>query len=318
MRPGRRSPCSQPSRPGRPGRPTHNGASAAALASVLDTLPAGVSLVPGSITVTSGAPSTVTTDAAGDSTGEYDAASRDVRVRVGAGASNTLGGTLAAGASITVAFDVIVDSITAVPSIENTATVAFTDTLTSVASVSTSTTTTTTTTPDAAALSIVTTGTVTPAERQSAAALGDIIVGSHAVSNTGDVPLTGVSVIDPEGGTITCVPTTCEADAIYTITDADADALARTSSRTIRAAGVAADGIASTSVSDQQIVSLDVAAELPTLCPPEDDELGLAATGANIGESLALALALVGAGLATLAAARLTAVRRARRGSQKA
>lgn len=418
----------------------NQGASDASLTSVIDALPVGVSLVPGTIEVTQGATTTPVTDAAGDDLGEFDTDSREVRVRVGDGASSTLGGTLAAGASVTVAFDVIVDSVTALPSVDNTASVAFTDTLTSVASTSTSNTTLTTITPDAPALSIVTSGTVDPASRQSAATPGDTITWSYVVVNSGDVPLSDVTVLDPEGGTITCVPTTlavgenatCTGTAAYTVTPADlvsgsvangataratppfgalpvdslesvatittaalapsievtvshdnlsaaepaspivagnqlrahfvvtntgnstldtvgiidpifgdvtcaevtldpgesttcvadelyvvtdADALAGTISRTISATGVAEMGVATASVSDEQLVNLVVTLDLPTLDLPEPDEAALASSGAEVDQPLALALALVGAGIIVLGLARLRAVRRGRRGS---
>jgi uncharacterized repeat protein (TIGR01451 family) len=189
---------------------TNQGASSATLSSLVDVLPAGVSLVPGSITVTNGAVTTALSDAAGDDAGEFDGGTNAVRVRVGAGATSSAGGTLAVGASATVAFSVVVNSITALPSINNTATVSFTDALSSLAKTSTSNTTSTTITPDAPALSIVTTGSVAPVENQAAANVGDEITWSYVVTNTGDVPVTGVTVNDPEGGTITCVPTTLE------------------------------------------------------------------------------------------------------------
>ena len=222
---------------------TNEGASDASLASVIDSLPGGVSLVPGSISVTQGATTTLLTDQAADDNGEYDVDSREVRVRVGSGASIAQGGTLAAGASVTVAFSVLVDSVAALPSVDNTASVAFTDALSNQSRVSTSNTTTTTITPDAPALSIVTSGTVTPAERQDSAALGDSIAWSYVVENTGDVPLSDVTVVDPEGGTITCSPTTlavgesatCTGTANYVVTQADLLAAAVSNGATARA-----------------------------------------------------------------------------------
>lgn len=208
---------------------TNQGASAASLTTVLDALPVGVSLVPGTISVTHGASTTAVTDSAGDDVGEYDVGSREVRARVGAGASSTLGGSLQAGTSVTVTFRVLVDSVAALPSIDNTVTVAFADALSSMSRTSTSNTTTTTIAPDAPALSIVTSGTVTPAGNQNSAAVGDTIVWSYLVSNTGDVPLSDVTVVDPEGGVISCSPTTvgvgesatCVGNATYVVTSAD-------------------------------------------------------------------------------------------------
>ena len=187
---------------------SNQGASAATLSSLVDVLPVGVSLVPGSITVTSSAGTSAVSNSVGDDTGEFDSGSNAVRVRVGTGATSSAGGTIAAGASVTVDFSVVVNSITALPSLNNTATVSFTDSLSSLAKTSTSNTTSTTITPDAPALSIVTTGSVAPVENQSAANVGDDITWSYVVTNNGDVALTGITVNDPEGGTITCVPTT--------------------------------------------------------------------------------------------------------------
>ncbi|MBX9472082.1 DUF7507 domain-containing protein [Microcella sp.] len=424
---------------------TNQGASDASLTSVIDSLPVGVSLIPGSISVTDGAATTTVTDDLADDAGEFDVDSRELRVRVGSGASSSVGGTLAAGASVTVSFSVTVDSIAALPSVDNTATVAFTDALSAQARVSTSNTTTTAITPDAPSVSIVTSGTVAPAENHHAAALGDTIVWSYVVENTGDVPLSDVTVVDPEGGTITCVPstlavgesanctgtsthvvasgdlvvgsvsngataratppfgaapvesaesvatvttealapaisvtvshdnesttdadgsiyagdllrarfvvtnvgnaaltsivvtdpvfgtvtcvddslevgesTTCVADELYVVTDDDAETGIMW--RTISVAGDAVTGIAALSVSDEQLVSIEVLTELPTFdlpdtgepdpASPEAELSGLAATGAETEVPLLFALALIGAGLIAVGAARLTAASR--------
>ncbi|WP_438017691.1 DUF3344 domain-containing protein [Sorangium sp. So ce315] len=75
-----------------------------------DPLPAGVTYVPGSLSITEGAGAGAKTDAAGDDQAEYDAGTRTVRVRLGAGANATAGGSLASGASTTVTFRVTVDA----------------------------------------------------------------------------------------------------------------------------------------------------------------------------------------------------------------
>ncbi len=421
------------------------GASDASLTSVIDNLPVGVSLVPGSISVTEGATTSTVTDDLGDDAGEFDVDARELRVRVGSGASNVLGGTLSAGASVTVSFSVIVDSVAALPSVDNTATVAFTDALSALARVSTSNTTTTAITPDAPALSIVTSGSVSPAERQEAAAPGDTIAWSYLVRNTGDVPLSDVTVVDPEGGETTCAPselavgesasctgaarhevtpgdlvegsvsngataratppfgaapvestesvatvttetiapaisvtvshdnhsateagtsiyagdllrarfvvtnmgnsaldgvvvtdpvfgavtcvddslevgesTTCVADELYTVSEDDA--AAGTVSRTISATGVAVIGMASTSVSDEQLVTLDISIELPTsdlpdgdapeTASPDSEFSELAVTGSEIVQPMTLALVLVGVGVMVFGVARRGARRR--------
>jgi uncharacterized repeat protein (TIGR01451 family) len=424
---------------------TNQGASAASLASVVDSLPAGTSLVPGSMSVSDGVTTTALTDQAGDDTGDYDLDAREVHVRVGSGASSSAGGTLAAAASVTVTFSVLVDSIAALPSVDNTAEVPFTDALSGSSRVSTSNTTTTAIAPDAPALSIVTSGSVTPAERQDAAAPGDTIAWSYHVTNTGDVPVSDVTVVDPEGGTITCSPTTlavgesasctgtavrivtagdlvvgevsngataratppfgaapveslesvaaittaalapaievavshdnlsatepdspivagdqlraqfvvtntgnstldgvvvidpvfgtvtcvddslevgesttCVADELYVVTDDDA--VAGSLSRTITATGNAALGTTTASVSDEQLVSLDISLDLPTFDLPDPDAPDsdgtetdlptLAITGAEMVQPMTLALLLLGAGVMVLGVARLGARRR--------
>ncbi|HEV8245493.1 MAG TPA: MYXO-CTERM sorting domain-containing protein, partial [Polyangiaceae bacterium] len=74
-----------------------------------DSLPAGVTYVPGSIQVTSDlVPSK--TDVAGDDQGEFDSGSNLVRVRLGAGADDVNGGTMGIGETATVVFDVQVDA----------------------------------------------------------------------------------------------------------------------------------------------------------------------------------------------------------------
>jgi len=74
-----------------------------------DTLPAGVTFVPGSLAVTAGANAGAKTDVAGDDQGEYVEVSRTLLVRLGSGATESLGGTLAVGESTTVTFQVTYD-----------------------------------------------------------------------------------------------------------------------------------------------------------------------------------------------------------------
>ncbi|EYF07081.1 DUF3344 domain-containing protein [Chondromyces apiculatus] len=75
-----------------------------------DPLPVGVTYVPGSLAITAGANSGTKTDAAGDDQGEYTAATRTLRVRLGTGANATQGGTMAIAATATVTFRVTVDA----------------------------------------------------------------------------------------------------------------------------------------------------------------------------------------------------------------
>ena len=86
----------------------------------------------------------------------------------------------------------------------------------------------------APAVSLIKSGTVTPAADQGGAKIGDSVAYSYLVTNTGDVTLASVEVSDPSLGSVTCpVPAdpglapgdseTCTADTLYTVTQADVD-----------------------------------------------------------------------------------------------
>ncbi|WP_437813561.1 isopeptide-forming domain-containing fimbrial protein [Sorangium sp. So ce1078] len=75
-----------------------------------DPLPAGVTYVPGSLAVTAGANMGPKTDLPIDDQGEYDLLARTVTVRLGTGANGLTGGTIPAGGSATVTFQVTVDA----------------------------------------------------------------------------------------------------------------------------------------------------------------------------------------------------------------
>ncbi len=89
---------------------TDTGNDATAKTVLTDALPAGVTYVPGSINVVSGDNAGMKTDAAGDDQAEYVAATRTVVVRLGKNANGTAGGSIAAGTSTVVTFDVTVSS----------------------------------------------------------------------------------------------------------------------------------------------------------------------------------------------------------------
>jgi uncharacterized repeat protein (TIGR01451 family) len=97
-------------------------------------------------------------------------------------------------------------------------------------------------------VSIVKSGTVSPAADQGAVRVGDTIAYSYVVRNTGNVSLTSVGVIDPLGGPVTC-PTpspslapgdsvTCTADTPHTVTQDDVDAGQVTDTATATGTGV--------------------------------------------------------------------------------
>ncbi len=89
---------------------------------VVDALPEGVSYVPGSLEITDGDNAGALTDDAGDDQGEYDAGSRTITVRLGAGADASDGGSIAAGETATLKFRVSVD-VGAIGTIANQATI---------------------------------------------------------------------------------------------------------------------------------------------------------------------------------------------------
>jgi uncharacterized repeat protein (TIGR01451 family)/MYXO-CTERM domain-containing protein len=74
-----------------------------------DRLPPGLTLVPGTIRIAAGDNAGTKSDGAGDDQADYDAATRTITVRLGAGATAQQGGSLAVGASATVAFRVRVE-----------------------------------------------------------------------------------------------------------------------------------------------------------------------------------------------------------------
>lgn len=91
----------------------HNkGSDASANTIVRDSLPTGVTFVPGSLQVVSGPNLGTKTDAADGDQGEYDAAMRRIVVRLGMGASGTMGGSVASDGMTVVSFHVKVDDPT--------------------------------------------------------------------------------------------------------------------------------------------------------------------------------------------------------------
>jgi uncharacterized repeat protein (TIGR01451 family) len=79
---------------------------------VRDEIPEGLTFVPGSLRIETGAGMGSKTDDAGDDQGEYDAATRTVTVRVGDGATATAGGQIEIGDGAEVRFEVTVDEDT--------------------------------------------------------------------------------------------------------------------------------------------------------------------------------------------------------------
>ncbi|MCZ2827255.1 hypothetical protein O2W14_00215 [Modestobacter sp. VKM Ac-2986] len=96
---------------------------------VTDVLPAGVTFVPGSIRAITASATEVRSDAAGDDQGEYDAATRTVRVRVGLGSTATAGGVIRPDDNRSISYQVRVDTASAESTITDDATVSFDDDL---------------------------------------------------------------------------------------------------------------------------------------------------------------------------------------------
>ncbi|BCJ40080.1 hypothetical protein GCM10010168_29380 [Actinoplanes ianthinogenes] len=76
-------------------------------------LPPGTTFVPGSIRSITGSSSTTVSDAADGDTGEYDAATRTVRVRAGTGAGGSAGGTIPVGEARSFSYQVKVTTAAA-------------------------------------------------------------------------------------------------------------------------------------------------------------------------------------------------------------
>src|SRR5207342_2668375 len=89
---------------------TNNGQDPATNIILNDLIPANTTYVPGSLRVVSGANTGNKTDAAGDDQARFDSANNQVIFNLGTGASATLGGSLAIGATTSILFDVKVNN----------------------------------------------------------------------------------------------------------------------------------------------------------------------------------------------------------------
>ena len=163
-----------------------------------DELPAGVTYVPGSLAIVSGAGTGSQTDAAGDDRGEYSAGTRTVRVRLGDGGTAAAGGFIGVGASTSYTFDVKVDAAAADGVIVNEATVAFHDGVVDQDRTSTSNETQTPVNP-AADLAVAKTLDTSPL------VAGEPATFTITVTNNGPQTGTGVNLSDvvPAGFTVT-------------------------------------------------------------------------------------------------------------------
>ncbi|QXG75642.1 DUF11 domain-containing protein [Modestobacter sp. L9-4] len=121
-------------------RATSGGGNPALGTSLSSPLPAGTSLVPGSIRVTGPAGAATVSDGKGDDLGEYDPVTRQVVVRLGTGATSTTGGSLAEGEVGTVTYQVRVDPSTQPSTSTSESVVTYTDPLANTVKTSTTNT----------------------------------------------------------------------------------------------------------------------------------------------------------------------------------
>ncbi len=89
---------------------TNTGNDVATGAFVTDTIPAGLTYVPGTLTISAGANPGIKTDQVADDQGEYNAATRTLTVRLGTGANAIIGGTMLVGASSTIKFRATIEA----------------------------------------------------------------------------------------------------------------------------------------------------------------------------------------------------------------
>jgi uncharacterized repeat protein (TIGR01451 family) len=96
-------------------------------------------------------------------------------------------------------------------------------------------------------------GTVVETTAPAGPSRGDTIAYTFDVRNTGDSPLTAITVTDPTAGTVTCAgadlapgaTVTCSADAVHTITQAEVDAGTVDNTATAASSDPAGDPVAS-------------------------------------------------------------------------
>ncbi|WP_336032653.1 DUF7507 domain-containing protein [Geodermatophilus sp. FMUSA9-8] len=117
---------------------SNGGGNPAKDAVVVDQLPAGVEFVPGSIRAITSTSTQARSDAAGDDAGEYDAATRTVRVRVGLNANSSAGGTIRPDDARSISYQVRVTEALSGTTVRNDARVQYRDDLTASARTSTS------------------------------------------------------------------------------------------------------------------------------------------------------------------------------------
>ncbi|GAA4942143.1 DUF7507 domain-containing protein [Actinoplanes utahensis] len=191
---------------------SNRGGNPAKNAVLSDDLPAGTTFVPGSIRSITGSSSATVSDGTDTDTGEYDPATRTVRVRTGVGAGASTGGSIPVGESRAFSYQVRVTSAAASTTLANEATATFFNDLTNANQTSVSTSAGTTV---AAAADLGITAVVrAPGIMAGQAAATDLTVtntgpdDANTVQVTSVVPygLYGVAATTPLG-TCTATPT---------------------------------------------------------------------------------------------------------------
>ena len=155
------------------------------------------------------------------------------------------------------------------------------------------------------AISLEKTATLADADGDGLADVGETISYAFVVTNTGDVPVTAVTVDDPSAGRVTCSPTTlpvggtsvCRAVDDHVVTQADVDAGSITNTATAGAAGP--DGNAVTSTPDSTEVLADQSPSLTVeksaaLNDRDGDDL------ADVGETVSYSFVVTNTGTTTL------------------
>jgi len=154
--------------------------------------------------------------------------------------------------------------------------------------------TTTSTSKAAPSLALVKTGTLKDTSGDGTAQAGETIAYTFLVTNTGNVTVHGLKVVDKKLGSVTCPVTelapgesvTCRGDEVYTVTTADEKAGKVTNTAVARASGPSGTA----PVSSSESTATTSASAAPVVRDP------LASTGTDVRTALGAALLLLAAG----------------------
>ena len=282
----------------------NQGGNDAAGAVITDSIPANTTYVPGSLTINGVASS----DGADDDPAEYDAAGRQVRFRVGAGATGTTGGNLASGQAVTARFRVNVLESADGTTIANTAQTAYKNPISDGAMLSASNDTVIAVVRPAIDVVKSLTGVTDPDNDQ--VTVGDELSFGITARNAGTEALATVTVSDPRLPRLTC-PSTSRLGAPFangasglavgdqvtctgTMVVAQGDIDAGEATNTVTAAGTSATGIP---VSDSDRVTVPTRAAEPAL---RLTKTGSPAGGLRAGDAMTFTMVATNVGNVTL------------------